>query len=99
MLGFSVTYEIVTQESAEDGDVAERGHIVKNVSLREALQNINGAAMEPSMHPFDASYPYVWFSQIDPDVDYQTGEHEYRSLHLPPSLTPSTRQRIARLVM
>lgn len=97
MLGFSVTYEIITHESAEEGDAQERGFVIENVSLREALGHVQGV-MTASMHPFDASYAHVWFSTVDPDIDYRTGEYEYRSLHLPVNLTPSTRQRIARLI-
>lgn len=95
MLGFSVTYEIVTHESAEDGD---SGFIVENVSLREALEHVDHSAMEPCMAPFDPSDPHVWFNTVDPDIDMQSGEYEYRSLHLPVNLTPSTRLRIARLI-
>jgi hypothetical protein len=34
---FSVTYEIVTEESAEDGDSAESGFVGEGLSLRDAL--------------------------------------------------------------
>ncbi len=95
---FSVTYEIVTYESAEDGEAAEQGYIVQDVGLREAIGELNGAAVQPSCYPFDPSYSYVWFSTVDADIDYRTGESEYRSLHLPATLTSSTRLRIARLL-
>ena len=37
---FAVTYEIVTDESAEHGDAEERGFIAKNVSLRDAIDYV-----------------------------------------------------------
>ncbi len=95
---FSVTYETITPESAEIGDCEDRGYIAEDVTLREAIGELNGAAVEPSCYPFDADYPYTWFSTVDGDTDYRTGAVEYRSLHLPKNLTPSTRARIARLL-
>jgi len=96
--GFSVTYEVFTPESAADGESAESGFIVDNVSLRHAVSALNGAAVEPSVYPFDPGYPYVWFTTIDGDIDCRTGETEYRALHMPRDLTTSTRRRIARLL-
>jgi hypothetical protein len=98
MNGFSVTYEIVTFESAENGDTADDGFICENVNLRDAIAAMNGACVEPSCHPFDPAYPYTWFTQTYPDINYHTGEHEYRALHMPQQLTASTRRRIARLL-
>lgn len=95
--GFSITYEIITHESAEEGDAADEGFVVENVTLGEALSHIS-TPLTPSRHPFDPSHPYTWFNTIDADVDYRTGDGEHRALHLPRNLTTSTRQRIARLV-
>lgn len=96
--GFSVTYEIITQESAKYGDAEECGYICENVSLREAIGELNGAAVEPSLYPFDPDYAHCRYTTIDGDTDYRTGAVEHRSLHLPVNLTPSTRKRIARLL-
>jgi len=35
---FSVTYEIVTPESAEYGDAEDRGWVVEDATLRDALE-------------------------------------------------------------
>jgi hypothetical protein len=94
--GFSVTYEIVTPESAEECDAAERGFVCENVSLREALAEIDGAS-EASEWPFDGRND-AWFTNYEYGTDYATGAQESRSLHMPRNLTPATRRRIARLL-
>jgi hypothetical protein len=38
MITFNVTYDIVTPESAEGGDAAERGFILENARLRHAVE-------------------------------------------------------------
>ena len=39
---FSVTYQIVTEESAEQGEAAESGFIDKDLGLREAVNAVFG---------------------------------------------------------
>jgi hypothetical protein len=96
MKGFSVCYEIVTPESAEDGEAAATGFFLEDVSLRDALAAVR--ALTPSSDPFDAEDARLWYTEIDPDRNWRTGEEETRSLHLPRNLTSSTRRRIARLL-
>ena len=38
--GFNVTYEIITEESAEQGDAEERGFLLENVTFREAFGEV-----------------------------------------------------------
>lgn len=95
---FSVTYEVVTPESAEDGDTAERGFVVEDVSLRDALDEFDCGAIEPSSWPVDFNWQHTWYTERDGRIDYLTGAVETRSFHLPKDLTPSTRRRIARLL-
>lgn len=96
--GFAVTYDVVTPESAEHGDTADSGFVVDNVSLRDAIAALQGAQVAPSCEPFNPRYAYTWFYTLDADVDYRTGAETRRALHLPASLTPATRRRIARLL-
>ena len=100
MLRFSVCYEVITPESAEHGDAEERGFIVKDVSLRDALENFNydRGYVEPSCYPIDWEYPYTWFSKPEFNHNYITGATETRSLHMPEKLTASSRRRIARMI-
>ncbi len=73
------TYEIITPESAEFGDVAERGFIDEEgeeYSFRELVELLAHCA--PS-----SSCPHngMWATHYDYDVDYETGATESRSYH------------------
>jgi hypothetical protein len=94
---FHVSYEIVTEESAEYGDAQERGVISDNVSLRDALEDLLSArANVSSIEANDSLDPY-WIT-VYYDMDLAYGHYENRSLHMPRSLTLSTRKRIERIV-
>lgn len=97
---FTVTYDIVTSESAEDGDVAEAGFVCPGgwrfgadedadvaVTLRDALRLVG--CVEDSG---------TWFTETDGREDYRTGAVERRALHPPRNITPSSYARIARLL-
>lgn len=103
MAKFSVTYEIVTPESAEYGDAEERGFICKDVDLREAISEVNrtrtnevDGVTDISCDEFPMRSPR-WVT-ITNGMEYRTGAQESRSLHMPEELTASTRRRIARLL-
>jgi len=104
MLGFSVTYERWDEESLECGDTDDRGYVVENVSLRDALREFDsrGLQVEPSSWPYDPACPYGWFTADNTNDGtrefYEQGIQESRSLHLPRDITTSTRRRIARLL-
>ncbi len=88
------TYEIVTPESAADGDVAERGfededgqsmlpeddddEDVTVASNAVKFLKDNGAT-EPSSSQWHAG---LWYSTPDADIDHRTGEATYHSYHL-----------------
>lgn len=95
-----VTYEIVTPESAAEGDAEERGFLLPgawkvaadssedvNMSLREAL-----ALCSPQE---DCGR---WLSEVDGDTDYRTGAVTTRSLHPPRYITPASYGRLCRLL-
>ena len=81
----SVTYEVVTPESAAAGDAAERGYEIEREALdREGLERLcsNHSFTEPSSSHLTSP---MWFSTADPiqDRDYFELGHERRlSLHL-----------------
>ena len=104
--GFSVTYEVVTPESAEHGDAEDRGFIAEDLTLRDALDAWDGAGyhVEADCCPVDGG-PYGvprWFTAYKVNNGtrecYETGAEESRGLHLPDDVTPETALRIARLV-
>lgn len=103
MAKFNVTYEIVTDESAEQGDCEERGFISKNVSLRDALDDMSATrtsrcagviCIEPSCSDIGQA---LWIT-VDNGMEYETGDYESRSLHIPDHVTAASRRRIARLM-
>lgn len=94
---FNVTYDIVTPESAEHGDIAEDGFIAENVGLRDAID----ALFETRTRRVDGiSYAESGDSYftVGNGMEIETGAHETRRLHFPQSTTDSTWHRIARLL-
>lgn len=99
---FTMTYEVLTPESASEGDVADRGYCDEYgnrydepaaVSLRAALRTLS--SLEPDCS--DWAYARSW-READGREDYRTGAVENRSIHLPDGITPSSRARINRLI-
>lgn len=92
---FSITYEIVTEESAEHGEAEESGFEAENITLREAYDILRwiGGHCEAS----DSNLgPYSWLSFFCA-ADPYTGETKNYGLHFPRNLTNATRHRIAKL--
>ena len=81
----SVTYEIITDESAEQGDVAERGYESENEDvdvdeLERVVQNYGFS--QPSSSCLEDR---MWFSSVSPREDrayFENGERKFFSLHL-----------------
>jgi len=89
-----ITYEIITPESAEEGDVAESGweddegvsmtldewDIEEETTLAEKTAKwlYDEGAIEPSSSHF---YPGTWYTAYG-DQDYRTGAYKNRSFHL-----------------
>lgn len=98
MKGFDVTYDVVTPESAEYGDVEECGFVATNLSLTEALRAMGNT--EDAVDANDSRRECArWITAYRVEEDFRTGAIESRSIHFPDNLTPSTRARICRLVM
>ncbi len=99
---FSVTYEIITEESAEDGEAAEHGFIGENLSLREAIDLVGETESSHCERScVEASDSRIgearWFTVYN-SADWIDGNAESRSLHVPEGVTASSRRRIARLL-
>ena len=90
-ISYSVTYDIVTPESAENGDVAEAGYVAEDVSLRDAIDAGGGVC-------YEHNGGYEWFTNCEYNLNYGTGAQESRSLHLPDGITGASRVRIGRLL-
>lgn len=100
---FAVSYEIVTEESVEHGDAAERGFIDKNLSLRDAIKALHATRTnEVECSPY---FPETDGTPVDRPrwvtvhngMEYRTGEYESRSLHIPEKITRASARRIAKL--
>jgi len=96
---FAITYETVTPESAEDGEAADRGWVVENASLSDCYSDLYNAGAIGCYVEADC-YPVReprWLTFYKVDENYATGAETSWSLHLPETLTPASRRRIARL--
>ncbi len=77
----NITYEIVTPESAENGEAEERGFSAENAEyeFRELVRALREKFTNPSNYPIRADVN-TWFTS-DTDTDYLTGEEETESIH------------------
>jgi hypothetical protein len=105
MKKFSVTFERWDEESVEIGDTDDRGFVIENVSLREAMQSgldyrfpswAGACEANDSRHE---NARWLTFDNWNEGTRerIETGIIEQRSLHIPDNVTPSSRKRIARL--
>jgi antirestriction protein/predicted RNA binding protein with dsRBD fold (UPF0201 family) len=88
-----IAYEIITPESAEQGDVAEHGWhdececTPDEVDVEDGLTCVDLAvkcikdqgSVEASSSVFHQG---IWYTTIDPERDYQDGSETYYSFHL-----------------
>ena len=106
MKRFTVTYEIVTPESAEEGEAAEHGFVLPgdwHVSIDEALANPKTNYGVTLREAIDLAQPHEdcgnWFAETTTDrCDYTSGAYEQRSIHPPLDITPSSYRRIKKLI-
>ena len=90
----SKTYEIVTPESAEDGEVAESGFDFENepFTFRELVQTMR-VHYQPSMShiSMDNDPQHVWFTS-GADTDYLDGSETTTSIHFSRDNLPRMRK-------
>ena len=102
---FTVTYERCTEKDIEIGETDDRGFVLKDASLREALQsglNFQDPSHASYCEPNDSRATHTtWLSFPEWNNGtreyYRTGIIEGRALHFPTSLTPSSRRRLVHL--
>lgn len=92
---FTVTYEVITQESAEYGEAEERGFIGEDLTLRDALANFHATRTNRCDGGDGLEVNGDWLTMHN-GMEYETGAYESRSLHLPRTLTAASRLRLIR---
>lgn len=105
MAKFSVTFERWNEAATEAGETDDRGFVIENVSLRDAIRlgleyrcpSHAGACEASDSNHANARWLtfYKWNDCTRENLE--TGIEETRSLHFPDQITASTRRRIARL--
>lgn len=102
---FNVTYERWDEEALEAGDTDDRGFVVEDVPLREAMSSGLEYA-RPSFagycEPSDSRIEDArWLTFVKWNdctrENIEQGIDEQRALHFPENLTASSRRRVARL--
>ena len=102
---FRVTYEIVTPESAENGDVESHGFVLPGngrddietamTQPRDAYNITLREAMGLASPNEDSGN---WWTEHEHDTDYRTGAVENRSIHPPRNITPASYRRVSRIL-
>ena len=91
---FNVTFETITEKSAEHGEFEDIGFTMQDVSLREAYDflRFNAGHCEASCSDIRQARWLTFYNE----ADFYTGEATNYGLHFP-NITGSSRKRIARL--
>jgi len=94
MFTVSKTYDLVTYESAEDGEAAESGFVFEDsrMTLREALREIDNLGGYHLQRDADGLTLY----RQDAEIDYRSGDSTSYALHVVAS--PRNIARLARFV-
>jgi hypothetical protein len=89
-LSLSVSFDVVTEESAEHGDFAETGWVVEGerVTFREALSEIGSRGYPVGIHVRHDALTIFH----EAEADYRTGEHTSEATHV-----QGDRRAVARL--
>lgn len=102
MLKFNVTYEIVTQESAEHGDAEDCGFVGEGLTLRDALDMVvrteSNMCEQTCIEASCSDIASARWVTVYNSPTYDEGRAENRSLHIPNNVTASSRARILRAV-
>lgn len=98
MNGWDVTYEIISDESAERGDVEEWGFLGEDLSLRQAIAELFFDSPQAEVSSVEAgAHPYGWLT-VHWDRAWDDGTFTSRSLHPPEGITASSWRRVCRLL-
>lgn len=93
---YSVSYEIITDESSRYGDAEEHGIISESDCLRDAIEDVLGGNQKIySIEPNDNDYGWITAYY---DIDPITGDNENRDLYFNTDVSLSSRRRVAKLM-
>jgi hypothetical protein len=110
---FHVTYDTVTPESAEHGDVEERGFVLP----RDSLCDMSESPCGPAFVPIKAKHALTLrealdllgllesggdgssYYECDGRQNYRTGAETRYTFHLPDNATAASTERVARLLV
>ena len=92
---FPITCEIITQESAEHGDAAQRGFMSQTETLRDAIETLMRFDISEGIQHWE-NYDR-WFT-VYFEMNNETGSYENRSIHFPDNVTQSSIRRVVRLI-
>ena len=82
MILVDITYETITEESAEDGEAAENGFLKQDdeMTFRELIEWMKWG--EPSASPASGdTWEWVQQDQGETRAWFEQGEREYRAIH------------------
>lgn len=96
-MSWSVTFEIVTPASAEQGEADESGFVGEGLSLREAIAQL-GYGRPTRRRPFCLENCGRWFATQHNDPDFRTGAVTNYAIHPPDSITRASYARVRRLL-
>jgi len=96
--GFAISYELVSEFSAEHGDREHGDMIEESLSLREAVEHLDDVLSRYNHNGIveSDSWPCINPRWLTFYGEYENGVQWNFSLHLPMELTTATRLRIAR---
>jgi hypothetical protein len=105
MILFNVTYEKVNEESAAEGDAFDRGFIVHDVRLRDAVYYVCGSTEPQNLSYCEAndsrheSARWFDFAKVNEGTreEIEQGIEESRAIHVPDKVTGASRKRLAKL--
>ena len=96
---FTVTYEVVTADSAERGDVADSGVLVANSTLRDAVSAFDARTRQCGSNSLcwsDSDFTTArWLTRTYSEY---AGDEYSVSIHFPDNLSPSSRLRLINLL-
>lgn len=90
MKALKIYFQTITSESAEHGNFADQGLYdeIQVESIQDILDKID-CYLEPSSSMFHSG---IWYSSVDPDIDYTTGTETYYTFHLVTTSTDFEKQ-------